>query len=409
MSSQPNLALYGGEPVRQRPLPPMHPGASFIEEEELRAVEEVLRSQSLYRYYGPRFLDRTKAFEDAFAQFVGVRYALAVNSGTSALHCALVGCGVGPGDEVIIPSYAWISCPSAVVACGARPVLANIDESLTLDPADVENCVTDRTKAIMAVHIRGVSCDLDALQKIAKRYELKLIEDCAQAAGGRYGGKRLGGIGDVGSYSFQLNKMISAGEGGALATNALDIYERAEMFHDAGAPYRRKYDREVIPGLNYRMNEISATIMTEQLKRIDAIIELMRKSKEKIKKGISDIGGLSFRKLPSSGEGDVAICLVFYVPTAEKAREFKNALRAENIYTPSGGYPPVLLDSDSFDGHVFVHWVHIFKNLEKVLDKYSQTVDLLSRAVHLDISPLLSEEDIDSIVAGTHKIAEDLL
>lgn len=409
MSSKANLALYGGKPVRQKPLPPMHPGATSIAHEEMAAVEEVLKAQSLYRYYGPQFLDRTKAFEGAFAEFIGVRHALAVNSGTSALHCALVGCGIGPGDEVIIPAYAWISCPSTVVMCGASPVLANIDKSLTLDPSDIADRVTDKTKAIMAVHIRGVSCDLDAIQKVAKKYELKLIEDCAQAVGGKYGQNRLGGIGDVGTFSFQLNKMISAGEGGALATNDLGIYERAEMFHDSGAPYRRKYDREVIPGVNYRMNEISATIMTEQLKKIDVIIELMRKSKEKIKKGISDISGLSFRKLPGSKEGDVAVCLVFYVPTAEKAREFKRALQAENIYTPSGGYPPVLLDPESFDGHVFVHWTHIFRNLGKILDKYSRTMDLLSRAVHLDISPLLSEEDIDSIIVGTHKIAEALL
>jgi len=403
------LAINGGSPVRERPLPPMHPGATFIGEAELNAVKRVLESQSLFRYYGPNFLNITSTFERSLSSYLGVKHVLGVNSGTSALHCALVGAGIGPGDEVIIPTYAWVSCPCAVVAAGARPVLANVDKSLTLDPEDVEDKVSERTKAIMAVHIRGVGCDLDPLTKIAHKYGLTIVEDTAQAAGGTYHGRKLGSIGDVGIFSFQLNKILSAGEGGAVATNDSTIYERATMFHDAGAPYRMKTSNtEFIPGVNYRMTEITAAIMLEQLKKIDEIIFTMRKNKKKIKDGISDIEGIEFRHLPDP-EGDTAVCLVFYLPTAEKAREFQRALHAENIYVSSGEYPPVIYDPESFDGHVFIQWKHLFKNIDTVLNKYSQTLDILGRAVHLDISPLFSDKDIDSVIEGVHKVASAIL
>ena len=409
MSKKKKLAIHGGSPVRRTPLPPMYPGATFIDEAEQNSVKKVLESKSLFRYYGPKFLNITGEFERALSSYLGTKYVLGVNSGTSALHCALTGVGVGAEDEVIIPAYAWVSCPCAVIAAKARPVLANIDKSLTLDPKEIENKVSERTKAVMAVHIRGVGCDMDPIMKIARKYELKVVEDVAQAAGGTYHGKKLGSIGDVGTFSFQLNKIISAGEGGAVATDDPVIYERAVMLHDAGAPYRGQItSRDFIPGVNYRMNEVIAAIMIEQLKKIDKIILAMKKNKKKIKEEISDIEGIEFRHLPDP-EGDTSVCLVFYLPTAEKAREFQRALHAENIYVSSGGYPPVIYDPEVFDGHVFVHWKHIFKNLDKIMSKYSQTLDILGRAVHLDISPLFTESDIESIIEGIHKVADALL
>jgi len=409
MASKQKLALYGGKPIRETPLPPMYPGATFIGDEEIRAVEKVLRSQSLFRYYGPKFLDLTSSFEKAFGEYLDAKYVLGVNAGASALHCALLGVGVEPGDEVIIPTYGWVSCPCAVVACGARPVLANVDESLTLDPQDLEDKISDKTKAIMAVHIRGVGCDMDPIMKVANEYQVRVVEDCAQAAGGSYRGKKLGTMGDAGIFSFQLNKIISVGEGGALSTNDLTVYERAWLFHDAGAPYRkRKTSVEPIPGVNYRMTELTAAVMIEQLKKIDKVIGLMRKQKDKIKSGISDIDAIEFRKLPDP-KGDTAVCLVFYLPTAEKAQEFEKALHAENIYTVSGGYPPVIYNPESFDGHVFVHWKYIFKGLDRVLHKYSRSLDIMNRAVHLDVSPLLTDDDVGTIIEGVHKVAEALL
>ncbi|HKT22943.1 MAG TPA: aminotransferase class I/II-fold pyridoxal phosphate-dependent enzyme, partial [Nitrososphaerales archaeon] len=141
------LALYGGTPVRKEPLPVMHPGGTAIGKEEMAAVESVLRSQSLYRFYGPDFRDITGAFESDLAKYTARKFALGVTSGTAALHTALVGLGVGKGDEVILPTYAWVACPDAVVAAGATPVLADIDDSMTIDPLDVKRRITKRTKA----------------------------------------------------------------------------------------------------------------------------------------------------------------------------------------------------------------------------------------------------------------------
>ena len=414
MVSKNSLALYGGKPVRTHPLPVMHPGSSQIDEEEINAVLEVLKSQSLYRFYGPKFMNITGKFEKEFKEYVGVKYALAVSSGTAALHATLVGLGVGHGDEVILPTYGWVACPDAIYASGATPVLANVDESLTLDPADVESKITNRTKAILAVHIRGVTCDLDALSKIAKKYQVLLVEDVAQCGGGTYHGKKLGSIGDAGSFSFQLNKMISAGEGGAVVTNDQSTYERAVMFHDVGTPYRAFSEKNFnfivkpFPGVNYRQNEISSAILRIQLKKMDAVVSKIRANKAVIKKGMSDISGVKFRKLPDP-QGEVAVGLVFFVETPEKAREFRDALRAENIRTESGAYPGVLYDPAVTDGHVFLHWGHIIRDLERVRDKYAQSINLMSRAVHLDISPLLGEAELKDIDTAIHKVASAIL
>lgn len=414
MVSKSSLALYGGKPVRAEPLPVMHPGSSHIDQEEINAVLEILKSQSLYRFYGPKFLNFTGKFEKEFREYVGVKYALAVSSGTAALHTALVGLGIGHGDEVILPTYGWVACPDSIFASGATPVLANIDESLTLDPVDVEARITNRTKAILAVHIRGVPCDLDALSKIAKKYQILLLEDVAQCGGGSYHGKKLGSIGDAGSFSFQLNKMISAGEGGAVVTNDTTTYERAVMFHDVGTPYRAfsernfKFTVNPFPGVNYRQNEISSAILRVQLRKMDGLVSKIRANKAVIKKSMSDISGVKFRRLPDP-QGEVAVGLVFFVETPEKARAFRDALVAENIRTESGAYPGVLYDPAVTDGHGFLHWGHIIKNLEHVRDKYAQSINLMSRAVHLDISPLLGENELKDIDTAIHKVASVIL
>jgi 8-amino-3,8-dideoxy-alpha-D-manno-octulosonate transaminase len=405
--------MNGGKPVRSGPLPVMHPGAGYVGKEEIDAVVNVLKAKSMYRFYGPNFQNITAQFEQELIGYFGRKYALALTSGTAALHTVLVGMGIGPGDEVIIPTYAWVSCPDAVVAAGATPVLADVDDSLTLDPADVERRITNRTKAIMAVHIRGTPCDLDGLLKVSKDYGIDLLEDVAQAAGATYKGKKLGTYGRAASYSFQLNKMISAGEGGAILTDDKLVYQRSVMFHDVGTPYRAwedkslKFDFEPFPGVNYRMNEISAAILKEQLKKIDWIIKDIKKNKAKIKKGISDIDAITFRRINDPGEAGIS--LVFFTEKSEQALLFKKALRAENIWTTSGSYPGVVYDPQINDGHVFMHWGHIFKGIQRVSKRYQASLGLMSRAVHLDISPLLSDADIEDIITAVHKVADGIL
>ena len=400
--------------MRKGPLVVMHPGATYYDEEEITAVTEVLKSQSPYRFYGPKFLDLTGKFEKEFADYVGTRRALAVSSGTAALHTALVGLGVGPGTEVILPTYGWVSCPSAIVAAGATPVLANVDESLTLDPDDVKERITRKTRAIMAVHIRGSPCDMEGLSAVAKESGVNLVEDVAQCGGGSYHGRKLGSIGDVGSFSFQLNKMITAGEGGAVATDDESIYQRALMFHDAGTPYRGLSEKRLklgvqpFPGVNYRANELASAILRVQLRKMDSIVSKTRKNKQKVLEGIKRIQGIRLRRENDPG-GEVGVALIFFVQTPEKARLFRDALVAENITRPSGSYPGVVYEPGKDDGHVYPHWGHLIGGLDGKKAEFRESLDLLARAVHLDISPIDSEDDLRDIVTGISKVAEALL
>jgi 8-amino-3,8-dideoxy-alpha-D-manno-octulosonate transaminase len=164
-----SLALYGGTPVRKEALSVMHPGATYYDNEEIKAVTEVLRYKSPYRFYGPRFLGITAKFEEEFASYVDTKYALAVSSGTAALHTALVGLGVGPGTEVILPTYGWVSCPAAIVAAGGTPVLANVDDSLTLDAADVKRRITPRTRQSWRSTSEALSATWTGSQRWRKR------------------------------------------------------------------------------------------------------------------------------------------------------------------------------------------------------------------------------------------------
>jgi len=416
------------KPVRDHPLPPTFPGAMMIGEEEKRAVIEVLENQSLFRYYGPKFLSKVKSFEREFAQYMRVNHVLGLTSGTGSLMTALAGISVGPGDEVIIPAYAWIATATSVLASRAIPVIAEVDKSLTLDPRDFEAKISERTKAVIPVHMRGVSSKMDVTTSIAKKHDIKVIEDVAQSCGGSFKGKKLGAIGDVGAYSFQLNKVITAGEGGAITTNDKAIFDRAVMFHDVAGVAREDFwggfTTQPIIGVNFRMSEITGAILIEQLHKLDKILSVTRRNKAVIKKGISDVKGIEFREIPDA-QGDTGISLMFFLPSAEKAQEFAEALRAENIYGDGyGTFVPYIPEKP--DWHVYAHWRTILEKRTFTLEgcpyscrfytgkiSYSpsmcpNTLDLLGRAVHMDVSPLLTEEDIDDIIEGVHKVAASL-
>ena len=202
------LALHGGKPVRKEPLPPMFPGGMAIGKEEKKAVLKVIESHALFRYGMPYHDSKVYQFEKEFAKHLGATHGLAVNSGTSALITSLVGAGIGPGDEVIVPAFTFIASVGAIVAARAIPILAEVDKSLNIDPYDFEKKITNRTKAVMPVHMRGISARMDEIMRIAKRNNLKVIEDCAQSCGASYKTKRVGTIGDIGAFSLQYNKII---------------------------------------------------------------------------------------------------------------------------------------------------------------------------------------------------------
>lgn len=414
------LAIEGGTPARTAPEPPMYPGAMEVSEEERRAVCEVLEDKVLFRYHD-REKSRVAEFERRFAEHFGVEYVLAVNSGTSALISALVAAGIGPGDEVIIPGYTFVATPAAVIAAKAIPVIAEVDDSLTLDPADFERKITSHTRAVIPVHMRGAPSDMDRIMEIARRHGIKVIEDSAQAIGASYRGKRLGTFGDAGCFSLQMSKVITSGEGGVVATNDPDLYDKARMYHDAAI---RFWDQDTsmaaFPGVNFRMSEVTGALVLVQLSRLEGILERMRANKSRIKSQIEPRGGLQFRKIHDE-QGEAAVCLVFYLPDADIARRFAEALRAEGIGAGTihnQGIP---------DRHIYPAWVEVITktpdvqkgcpftcpmykgNVEYSKDMCPQTLDYLSRAIHVNVSPLLSVRDCDEIAYGINKVSRALL
>lgn len=405
-------------PARQHPEPPMYPGGMLIDAEEEQAVLEVLRSRRLFRYYGPQpGPSRVEMLEKEFADLIGARYGLAVTSCTAALICALQGIGVGPGDEVIVPAYTWIATAAAVAATGAIPVIAEIDRTLTLDPGDVERKITPYTRAIVPVHMRGVPCQMDALLDIAGRYQLKVVEDVAQACGASYHGRRLGTLGDAGCFSFQFNKILTAGEGGMVVTNTPEIWRRAVMQHDVVGGMRNHFDPdEILWGVNFRMPELLAAVMLVQVKRLAGLLQAMRSRKQMLLAGLEALAGragITLQTIPDP-DGDAALALIFFAPDAARARQISEGLRAENIHSF------VLYQPETVDYHIYSHWTPILeqrtwtpqggpwrwakREIHYTPDMCPRSLEWLGRAVHLNVNPLFTNQEIEETLEGLSRV-----
>ncbi len=344
------LALYGGTPVRSTPLPLEFPGVHHMDEEEIEAAVRVLRSRSPFRFYGVDLQGEVEAFESEFRAFAGVSHCLALTSGTGALHTALAALGVGPGQEVIVPAYMWVSVVAAVVNLGAIPVLADIDSTFCLDPVSVEEKITPRTSGIVAVHMSGAPADIKAIAALAHHHNLFLLEDCAQCAGGSIDGRRVGTFGDAGIFSFQMNKNMTSGEGGALVTNNEYLYQRAFAVHDTGyardASGRAIYDRleYCLWGRGYRLDEMRAAVLRVQLRKLPQITGNMRASKYRIRETLRRFPGVGLRRIIDE-RGDTGSFLLTTFATPELAREVNSALRAEGLITYSQGINDIVMTS----------------------------------------------------------------
>lgn len=232
-----------------------------------QALLRIVRTRSLYRYHGIHLQHETLQFEEELAAFTGARHAVAVTSGTAALHTALGALGVGPCQEVIIPAYLWVSIAAAVVNLGAIPVLAEIDETFCIDPADLKKKITPRTSTILIAHMNGAPGNVFDLVKIARARNLFLLEDCAQCAGGRIYGQSVGSFGDIAIFSFQLNKNMTSGEGGAVITNDDTLWRSAVAIQYVGYA-RDEWDRLQLEdaetcgwGRGYRLDELRAAML----------------------------------------------------------------------------------------------------------------------------------------------------
>jgi dTDP-4-amino-4,6-dideoxygalactose transaminase len=329
------------------------PGFEWIGKEEEAEVLDVLRSRWLFRYgdeKDPAFKRKVKSLEEMVEKKFGTKHALAVTSGTAALITALSALGIGPGDEVIVPGYTFIASISSIIIARAIPVLAEIDESLTLDPADVEKRITSRTRAIMAVHMLGNPCNLERLKAIADRHKLILIEDAAQAFGGSWKGRRLGTFGKIGTYSFNIFKTINAGDGGMVVTDDDELYFRAFGYHDQGHfPSRSGVEigNRSIVGQNYRMNEVTGAVLVAQFRRLDDIIARLREIKSRFKERVTGTPGVAFRTLHDP-QGECNTLLTVLLPSKDTAEKVAKTLGTTTV-TKSG-------------------W-HVYNNMEQILGK----------------------------------------
>lgn len=372
-----------------------------IGQEEIDAVARVIASKKLFKVNSGPLQECAKADEE-LRQIFGAKYAILMTSGHAALTSALIGMGIGPGDEVIVPGYTYIATAIAVVAAGAMPVIAEIDETMTIDVADVEKKITPRTKAVIPVHIQGFPSDMQGLMALAEKYNIKVLEDACQADGGQFRGKRLGAIGHAGAFSFNYFKLITCGEGGALLTRDKGVFERALIYHDSGAvaffgDQLQDVETALFCGQEFRTNEIQAAILRVQLGRMDGIIADNHKNRDKL---IAALEG-KFRIAPSHDwQGDCATTLALQFDTGEEARK---------VQAVAGGTIP--LDTGK---HVYPNWTSIMQKrgaFHPAMDPFKmeankdivpdyrpdmcpKTLDILGRTLYIGIDPDMPEEKI---------------
>ena len=412
LADQPQkLAIDGGTPVRKGGLGSGPYGPQFYDEVEEQELLEAFRSRSPFRRAGGKVVQ----FEREYAAHVGAKFAIGVTSGTTALYAAMAALEVGPGDEVILPAWNWYADYDVIVLSGALPVFAEIDDSFGIDPGDIERHITPRTKVIIAAHLEGCPCDMDAILAIAKKHNLRVLEDCAQCAGGQYKGKYVGTIGDIGINSFQLSKTITSGEGGAVTTNDPLLYERAFRFHDVGVASRAYSDvigGGVLAGFascNFRMNEFTGAVLCGQLRKLETICGALRANAKKVRTGIADLPGLKLRK---SGdiEGDLGMRIFLDLGDRERRDQFLRAVRAEGVSAGGPGGSAILPTSKRIADKLTIHsdWP-TFNTPQGKAIQYGpeccpRTIDIINRHGGVTIGPKYSEQDVADVIAAIRKV-----
>ncbi len=309
-------------------------GTELFGNEERKEVMDVLETGIIFRYNHDaerKGIWKARTFEKEFAHYLGAKHAHFCASGTAADAISLATCGVGYGDEVIVPPYCFIAPIESVLLAGAVPVFAEIDETLCLSPEGIEKAITPRTKAVLLIQVFGSMGKMDEIVAVCKKHNLVLIEDAAPALGGSYKGKMLGNFGRVSAFSFDYYKIITAGEGGAIATNDDEIYDKAHKYSDHGHDHigdARGAEQHPILGFNFRGSELGAAVVLAQLRKLPYMIEKQREHHKVLKKVIAEFPEITPRLVPDA-EGDSATFLSFFLPDADKAvkafEEFQKA------------------------------------------------------------------------------------
>ena len=379
-----------------------------IGREEIDAVARAINTKDFFKINGSG--QEVMNFEAEWKTYTGADYCLLMTSGFGAITSALIGLGIGPGDEVIVPGYTYIASALAVTAVGAIPVIADIDDTLTLDPVEVEKKISPVTKAIIPVHIMGFPCNLDAICKIAQKHGIAVVEDACQSIGGKYKGRFLGTIGDAGTYSFNYYKVITSGEGGALVTKRSKIFERALIYHDASAVafFGKQLDgisEPLFGGTELRVSDISGAILREQLKKLPSIIADLHKNKFALIERLSDKSLVA----PShDSEGDCATTLALRFDTEESCKAFADRCGEKGL---------AITIPINTGKHIYTNWTQIMekrgamhpamdpfrmeanKDLQHnyTTDMCPKTLDLLARTAYVAIDPDWNEEKVSEV------------
>ena len=360
------------------------PGYEIIDKLEKKAVNKLFDESSILMAHGFENVRKNyyvRSLEKNFAKKINCKYALAVSSGTAAIKIALKSIDIKPGDEVITQSFNFIATVEAIIDIGAKPIIINVDNTLNMDPNLIERVITRKTKAILPVHMLGFSCQMDKINKIAKKHNLFVIEDNCEALGGKFNKKFLGNLGDIGTYSLDFGKIITTGEGGLITTNNKKIDKICREYHDHGHENNPKLprgrDTKSKPGFNYRMTEIQGTIGLVQLKKLQFIIKENKKRFDSFEKNLSK---KFIRRQLSNNSKPSYDCHIIFI---------KNKLLRKKIiklYKDNGFGIKNL--PDAIEWHCSYYWDHIFD--KKTVKKFKYTNDLLKTAVALPISLKIS-------------------
>ena len=344
------------------------PGFEIFGDEEKREVQDVLDTGVLFRYGFDKARNgnwKVKTFENEFSQFVGSKHCLLCSSGTTALITTLTACGVGFGDEVIVPPFTFVATIEAVLAVGAIPIFAEIDETLCIDPLKLEQVITFRTKVLIAVHMCGAMAQIEKIKAITDYYDIMLIEDACQATGAHLNGKYAGTFGIAGCFSFDSVKTITCGEAGGIVTDNEQIYLNADAYHDHGHDHKgndRGAEWHNIIGMNYRVSELNAAVGVAQLRKINNILEIQKKNQKRIHESLSKFDTVKLRQIPDES-GDSATFVSFLLPNEEITRKVAKEFNQSGVDGTFYWYDN--------NWHYFRKWDHI-KNM-KTANRIPQT------------------------------------
>lgn len=392
------LAIRGGSPVRSNRI---YYGRQCVEEDDIHAVEETLRSD--YLTCGPKVGE----LETALAKRVGAKYAVACSNGTAALHCACMAAGIKDGDEVITSPITFAASANCVLYCGARPVFADIDqETYNIDPKSIETHITERTRAIIAVDFTGQVAKLNEIRKICDKYGLILIEDAAHAIGSYYDGKAVGSVADMTCFSFHPVKTITAGEGGAITTNNEILYRKLVLAHTHGithdedsmeeAPHEGIWYYEQIDlGYNYRMTDFQASLLLSQLRKLDRFKARRKEIVEKYNAAFDKIPAIIVQKeIPESDT-----CRHLYIIRLDfeklncSRREFFDAMSAENVQCQIHYVP--------------VYWFPYYKHIGYERGLCPNAEEIYKGIMSIPLYPSMTNQDVEDVIHAVNKVVEN--